>query len=115
MSISPSSWRSTASADVYLSMSEHEGFGVPLLEAFYNRIPVIGYAAGAVEETMNGGGVTLYEKDFLKTAALIDRIQRDEALKDQNHRRASSRPWRNTAGKTSAASCSSTWRGSGAA
>lgn len=68
-------------ADFYISMSEHEGFGVPLLEAFYNKIPVIGYAAGAVEETMNGGGVTLYKKDFLKTAALIDRIQSDGALK----------------------------------
>jgi len=70
-------------ADVYLSMSEHEGFGVPLLEAFYNKIPVIGYAAGAVEETMNGGGVTLYEKGFIKTAALIDRIQRDPALREK--------------------------------
>jgi glycosyltransferase involved in cell wall biosynthesis len=68
-------------ADLYLSMSEHEGFGVPILESFYCRIPVVGFAAGAVEETMNGGGVTLYEKDFLRTAALIDRIQRDEALK----------------------------------
>ena len=62
-------------------MSEHEGFGVPLLEAFYNRIPVLGYAAGAVEETMNGGGVVLREKDFLKTAALIDRILGDDALR----------------------------------
>ncbi len=67
-------------ADVYVSMSEHEGFGVPILEAFYNGIPVLGYAAGAVEETMNGGGVTLREKDFLKTAALIDRIRKDKAL-----------------------------------
>jgi len=68
-------------AHVYLSMSEHEGFGVPILEAFYNRIPVIGFAAGAVEETMNGGGVVLREKDFLRTAALIDRIQSDAALR----------------------------------
>jgi L-malate glycosyltransferase len=68
-------------ADVYLSMSEHEGFGVPILEAFYNKIPVMGFAAGAVEETMNGGGIVLYEKDFLKTAALIDRLVRDQDLK----------------------------------
>jgi glycosyltransferase involved in cell wall biosynthesis len=68
-------------ADVFLSMSEHEGFGVPLLEAFTTRIPVLGYAAGAVEETMNGGGVVLREKDALKTAALIDRILGDEALR----------------------------------
>jgi glycosyltransferase involved in cell wall biosynthesis len=68
-------------ADFYVSLSEHEGFGVPILEAFINKIPVIGFAAGAVEETMNGGGVVITEKDFLKVAALIDRIQRDEALK----------------------------------
>jgi L-malate glycosyltransferase len=67
-------------ADFYISMSEHEGFGVPILEAFYNGIPVLGYAAGAIEETMNGGGVTLREKNFLRTAALIDRIRRDKAL-----------------------------------
>jgi glycosyltransferase involved in cell wall biosynthesis len=70
-------------ADVYISMSEHEGFGVPILEAFYNKIPVIGYAAGAVEETMNGGGIVLNKKDFLKTAALIDSIQRDPGLKSR--------------------------------
>jgi glycosyltransferase involved in cell wall biosynthesis len=68
-------------AHVFLSMSEHEGFGVPLLEAFYMNIPVIAYAAGAVEETMNGGGVILRHKDVLRTAALIDRIQRDQALR----------------------------------
>lgn len=68
-------------ADYYLSMSEHEGFGVPLLEAFHLGIPVIGFAAGAVEETMNGGGVVLRQKDFLRTAALIDVINRDPALR----------------------------------
>ncbi|MCX6577092.1 MAG: glycosyltransferase family 4 protein [Candidatus Aminicenantes bacterium] len=68
-------------AHVFLSMSEHEGFGVPLLEAFYMNIPVIAYSGGAVEETMNGGGVILRHKDVLRTAALIDRIQRDQALR----------------------------------
>ena len=64
-------------ADIYLSMSEHEGFGVPLLESFHLGIPVIAYDAGAVEETMNGGGILLREKSFPRTAALIDRIVRD--------------------------------------
>jgi len=69
-------------ADVYLSMSEHEGFGVPLLEAFYNRIPVVAFKAGAVEETMNGKGVLLAEKEFLQTAALLDKIHKDRAFKN---------------------------------
>ena len=68
-------------AHVYLSMSEHEGFGVPLLEAFHNRVPVFGYAAAAVEETMNGGGIVLTRKDFLRTAAAIDRVVADESLR----------------------------------
>jgi glycosyltransferase involved in cell wall biosynthesis len=65
-------------ADVYLSMSEHEGFGVPLLESYYNQIPVVALAAGAVEETMNGGGVILRKKDFFQTAALLHQLQKDE-------------------------------------
>jgi glycosyltransferase involved in cell wall biosynthesis len=69
-------------ADVYLSMSEHEGFGVPLLEAFYNRIPVVAFNAGAVEETMNGGGFLLAEKRYLQTAVLLHRIQGDRAFRE---------------------------------
>lgn len=69
-------------ADVYLSLSEHEGFGVPLLEAFHLGVPVVAYAAGAVEETMNGGGLLLRRKDFLRTAALIDRLVSDRGFKD---------------------------------
>lgn len=67
-------------ADVYLSMSEHEGFGVPLLEAFYKRIPVVAFAAGAVEETMNGGGLLLQQKNFPAAAAVIARLQQDQSF-----------------------------------
>ncbi|TRZ89840.1 glycosyltransferase [bacterium] len=68
-------------ASCYLSMSEHEGFGVPLLEAFYMRVPVIGFAAGAVVETMNGGGLLLRKKDFPATASLIACLDRDPSLR----------------------------------
>ncbi len=68
-------------ADVYLSLSEHEGFGVPLLEAFHKRIPVVGFAAGAVAETMNGGGVVVTKKDFPRLAALIDALVRNRELR----------------------------------
>ncbi len=70
-------------ADVYLSFSEHEGFGVPLLEAFYMSVPVLAFAAGAVEETMNKGGILFREKDFFKTAALLDEVTRDENLRNE--------------------------------
>jgi glycosyltransferase involved in cell wall biosynthesis len=68
-------------ADVYLSLSEHEGFGVPLLEAFHKRIPVVGFDAGAVAETMNGGGVVVSKKDLPRLAALIDVLVRDRDLR----------------------------------
>lgn len=70
------------SADVYLSMSEHEGFGVPLIEAFYLGLPVVAYAAGAVEETMNGGGILLRKKDFARTAILLDKLHRDDSFRN---------------------------------
>jgi glycosyltransferase involved in cell wall biosynthesis len=68
-------------ADVYLSLSEHEGFGVPILEAFHKEIPVVGFEAGAVRETMNGGGVLVSKKDFPRIAALIDVLVRDRSLR----------------------------------
>ncbi|MHC5721084.1 MAG: glycosyltransferase, partial [Nostoc sp.] len=42
-------------ADIFLCMSEHEGFCVPIVEAFINRIPVIAYAGTAIADTMGGG------------------------------------------------------------
>ena len=68
-------------ADLYLSMSEHEGFGVPLLEAFQRKIPVVAYDAAAVGETMNGGGILIKKKNFFQTAAVIDAVLRDENLR----------------------------------
>ncbi len=70
-------------ADTYLSMSEHEGFGVPLLESYYLGVPVVAYAAGAIEETMNGGGILVREKNFAKTAALLDKLHKNEAFREK--------------------------------
>jgi glycosyltransferase involved in cell wall biosynthesis len=69
-------------ADLFLCASEHEGFCVPLVEAFYKRIPVVAYAATAVPATMDGAGVLFGEKDPLAVAALMDAILSDEALQD---------------------------------
>jgi len=59
-------------ADLFLCASEHEGFCVPLVEAFYKEVPVIAYAATAVPATMDGAGVLYSEKDPFKVAALMD-------------------------------------------
>src|SRR4030095_7677293 len=63
-------------ADLFLCASEHEGFCVPIVEAFYKQVPVLAYAATAVPATMDGGGV-LYDT---KTPAEIARVM--EAILD---------------------------------
>jgi len=70
-------------ADLYLCASEHEGFCVPLVEAFYKRVPVAAYAAAAVPATMDGGGVLYETRDPRRVAALIHGVLTDAALGDQ--------------------------------
>lgn len=67
-------------ADLFLCMSEHEGFCVPLVEAMYFKIPVIAYNSSAVGETLGKGGILLNEKNALETAALMDKILKDKGL-----------------------------------
>jgi glycosyltransferase involved in cell wall biosynthesis len=69
-------------ADVFLSASEHEGFCVPLIEAFYKQVPVIAYAATAVPWTMHGGGVLYDTKEPVDVASLIDGLLSDDAAID---------------------------------
>lgn len=68
-------------ADVFLGLSEHEGFCVPLLEAMHFGVPVMAYAAGAVEETLGGGGILLRDKAPDEIAALLDAVVRDAAFR----------------------------------
>ena len=61
-------------ADVFLCLSEHEGFGVPLQEAMLFGVPVVAYDAGAVRETLRGGGLLLEDKSPELVAELLDRV-----------------------------------------
>jgi len=70
-------------SDIFIMTSEHEGFGVPLLEAFYANIPVIAYDYAAVGETMNGGGVLLSKKDFSATSQIVSNLMKDEDYRKQ--------------------------------
>jgi glycosyltransferase involved in cell wall biosynthesis len=70
-------------ADLFLSASEHEGFCVPLVEAFYKGVPVLAYGAGAVPATLDGAGVLYETKDPEHVAALMDAIISDTALQDR--------------------------------
>ena len=46
-------------ADLYVSLSRHEGFGVPLAEAMAHGVPVVAWPAGAVPFTLEGAGLVL--------------------------------------------------------
>ncbi|EMJ91122.1 glycosyltransferase family 4 protein [Leptospira alstonii] len=70
-------------ADVFVSMSEHEGFCVPLIEAMVHRIPILAYSGGAVPETLNGAGIIFTEKKFPDLAILLDKILTDVPFQNQ--------------------------------
>jgi len=62
-----------AAADVFVSMSEHEGFGVPLVEAMLMRVPVLARRRAAVGFTLGEGGVT-FDGDDLAAVAEMARL-----------------------------------------
>jgi len=68
-------------AAVYLSLSEHEGFCVPLLEAMAADVPVLAYAAAAVPDTLGGAGVQFAPKDLELAAELLGALTFDDDLR----------------------------------
>ncbi len=65
----------------FLTMSEHEGFCVPVVEAMHHRLPVFALAAAAVPETMRGAGVAFDTADWPTIAEAIDAVDRDPGLR----------------------------------
>jgi glycosyltransferase involved in cell wall biosynthesis len=70
-------------ADVFVCLSEHEGFKVPLVESMHFGIPIVSLAATAVPETVGEAGVLLPTKDPMVVAAAVDRVVRDAALRSE--------------------------------
>jgi L-malate glycosyltransferase len=81
-------------ADLYVSMSEHEGFGKPLIESMHMGLPVLAYAGTAVPDTIGKSGVLFHEKNHEALAELVDILVKDNALREriiarqQEHARA---------------------------
>jgi glycosyltransferase involved in cell wall biosynthesis len=69
-------------ADVFISMSEHEGFCVPLVESMLLEVPVVAYAAGAVPDTLGEAGVLFYEKNLEEMAEMAHRLGTDQAMRE---------------------------------
>ena len=66
-------------ADLYVSLSQHEGFGVPLVEAMAHGVPVLAWPAGAVAETLGGAADLLNDLTPSVVAARIAALARDPA------------------------------------
>ena len=69
-------------ANLFLCMSEHEGFCIPLLEAMYFQVPIIAADYAAVGETLGNAGILLPEKDFMLAAGAMNRVRTDEVLRN---------------------------------
>jgi L-malate glycosyltransferase len=69
------------SASVYISMSEHEGFCAPLVEAMAMDVPVLAYSCTAVPETLDGAGVQFAPKNFEVAAELMSDLAYDDGIR----------------------------------
>ena len=69
------------SAALFVSLSEHEGFGVPLVEAMLLRVPILAYAVTAVADTLGDAGVQFTEKRYDEIAEVGHRLTTDVALR----------------------------------
>lgn len=68
-------------ADVFVCLSEHEGFCVPLVEAMYFGIPIVAYRSSAIADTLGGGGLITDDKDPKLVAEMIDCLATDQRVR----------------------------------
>ena len=68
-------------ADFFVCMSEHEGYGMPLIEAMHFNIPVIAYNSSAISDTLRGGGVLLNSKEPEFVSKVIENLRTDSVFK----------------------------------
>ncbi|MCK9374488.1 MAG: glycosyltransferase family 4 protein, partial [Sulfuricurvum sp.] len=77
-------------ADLYLSLSEHEGFGMPLLEAMAHDLPVLAYDAGALITTLPASSLLLFKAPGRIAEKIIEimgnpAFRRDMILSQRDH------------------------------
>jgi glycosyltransferase involved in cell wall biosynthesis len=80
------------SAHAFLCLSEHEGFCIPLLEAFHFGVPVVARDAGALPEVIEDAGIVLAGSDTLDTVAdALALVVRDSELRESLRARGKQR------------------------
>jgi glycosyltransferase involved in cell wall biosynthesis len=70
-----------STADVYVSASEHEGFGIGLIDAMHHGLPVVAVGAAAVPETVGAAAVCVPPAQPAVMAAAVHRVVSDPALR----------------------------------
>jgi glycosyltransferase involved in cell wall biosynthesis len=78
-------------ADVFLTMSEHEGFCVPLLESMHFKVPIIAYCAGAVPEILGKSGILVLEKEYEEIGELLNVLVEENDIRGRVIERQSER------------------------
>jgi glycosyltransferase involved in cell wall biosynthesis len=68
-------------ADVFVCLSDHEGFCAPIVEAMSRGVPVVAYAAAAVPETVGEAGVLLSDKSPAFVASVVHRLLGDAPVR----------------------------------
>ncbi|MFN8389837.1 MAG: glycosyltransferase [Bdellovibrionota bacterium] len=68
-------------SDLYLCMSEHEGFCVPIIEAMNFGLPVLAFDSSAVGDTLGDGGLLLQRKSPAEVAEVMNIMLSDQSLR----------------------------------
>ena len=70
-------------ADVFITMSQHEGFCVPLVEAMMFKVPIIANNSSAIPYTLGEGGVLINNETYEEVAKIIEKITDDKTFRNQ--------------------------------
>jgi len=70
-------------ADVFLCMSEHEGFCVPLVESMKFGVPIIAYNSTAIPDTLDNSGILVNDETPEEIGEIIDLIVNDKNLREK--------------------------------
>jgi len=68
---------------LYVSMSEHEGVGLPFIESMYLDLPVMAYGDSGVPDTIGNSGILFYEKDYEGLAELVHLLANDQEIRQR--------------------------------
>ena len=67
-------------ASVFCTLSDHEGFGVPIVEAMARGIPVVAHENTAIGQTVGDAGLLLKSKAPTVVATTLERVLTDNVL-----------------------------------